>query len=90
MVFPVKGAVRGRESRESGEGWGLVGKLEEGGEYEFYVVAVVMVEGSSMQGVGSEPVRITIHGEGEGEREHELRSKCTCLIYMYNMCFTLY
>ena len=44
-----------------------MGKLEEGREYEFYVVAVVMVDSSSMQGVGSEPVRITVRGEGEGE-----------------------
>ena len=65
-MFPaVKGGESG-ERRESGEGWGLVGRLEEGREYEFSVVAVVIVGDRSMQGAGSQPVRITTHGEGEG------------------------
>lgn len=58
IPFPVE---RGGEKRESGDGWGLVGGLEEGEEYEFSVVAVVMVGEVSMSGERSEPVRVTTY-----------------------------
>ena len=67
MVFPVE---RTEWRGESGEGWGMVGRLEEGGEYEFSVVAVIMVRGVSMQGNRTQPVKITTENtDGEERRE---------------------
>lgn len=67
IQFPVE---RREETKERGDGWGLVGGLDEGIEYQFSVVAVVMVGEVSMSGERTEPVRATIHstdGEGWGE-----------------------
>ena len=57
LIFPVK---REEGRVESGVGWGLVGGLEEGGEYAFSVVAMVMIGGTSMSGDRTEPVVVTI------------------------------
>ena len=66
VVFPAveTGAVR---RGESGEGWGLVGGLEEGTKYKFSVVAVVIVGAVSMQGNATQPVTITIETTASGE-----------------------
>ena len=67
IVFPVEGGGGG----ESGEGWGLVGGLEEGREYTFSVAAVVTVEGgTSLQGEESQPVTVLMEESG-GERVSE-------------------
>ena len=55
MVFPVErspGRRRGRK-KDSGQGWGLVGGLEEGVDYVFSVVAEVVVpdSGERLEGV---------------------------------------
>ena len=64
IVFPVEGGGGGGES---GEGWGLVGGLEEGREYMFSVAAVVTVDGgTSLQGEESQPVTVLME-ESDGE-----------------------
>ena len=60
VVFPVEGG-----GGESGEGWGLVGGLEEGREYMFSVAAVVAVDGgTSLQGEESQPVTVLMEESG--------------------------
>ena len=60
VEFPVE---RAEQRAESGVGWGLVGRLEEGAAYRFSVVAVV---GESMKGDESDPVTVTVKTE-DGE-----------------------
>ena len=61
VMFPVNGDGDGDES---GEGWGLVGGLEEGREYVFTVAAVIMIEGAaSLQGDMSQPATILLEEE---------------------------
>ena len=65
VVFPVEGGGGG--GGESGEGWGLVGGLEEGREYMFSVAAVVAVDGgTSLQGEESQPATVLVE-ESSGE-----------------------
>ena len=56
IPFPVE--MR-EETRERGDGWGLIGGLDEGKEYQFSVVAVVMMGEVSMSGERTQPVRAT-------------------------------
>ena len=80
MVFPVErslGGGRGRR-KESGEGWGLVGGLEEGVEYGFSVAAEVVVPdgGERLEGVRTQPVTVTIE-DTSGESQ---------LMLYHNLC----
>lgn len=64
IPFPVE---RREETRERGDGWGLVGGLDEGEEYQFSVVAVVMMGEGSMTGERTQPVKATTLST-DGER----------------------
>ena len=62
VVFQVEmNEEGGRGRRESGEGWGLVGGLQEGVEYEFSVTAEVVADGSErLEGAKTQPVTVTV------------------------------
>ena len=69
IPFPVE---RKEDTRDRRDEWGLVGRLDKGKEYQFSVVAIVMMGEVSMSGERTQPVRATTHttdGEywGEGE-----------------------
>ena len=61
VVFRVERSEGGGR-RESGEGWGLVGGLEEGTEYEFSVAAEVVIDDGSekLEGAKTESVTGTV------------------------------
>ena len=79
MVFPVE---RSRRRTESGEGWGLVGGLEEGREYGFSVAAVVVVGGESRQGKKTQPINVTmVDTSGKEDSEEENQNTASVMLH---------
>ena len=77
VVFHVEKSLwRG----ESGEGWGLVGGLEEGVEYMFSVVAVVMVGGEvRLQGEKTQPITAALEDTKGARVSERVSTVCVCV-----------